>query len=354
MKATPTHSIATTPVSSIVLLAPGRSGSTLLQSAFLSSCDILTFFEPCHHGPGSAKDLFKGRCIEHVKRFLTCDLPRSARGEWDPPPLRRWLRHPYNEANTSCTQPPFASVDQSRKACSSASVVLVKEIRLVGQLSQLAASLASRPRLLSGSTAIVHLVRDPRPMLASQRRLHWWNFGLNSTKRQRAKEMERVAKRLCAGMLADAAAGEWLKQRHGDLIRYVPVRFEELANGLAATTERVFGEVGLPLRSSTHDWLNRTLAGECAHGDATAAAAASDKDKFEYGTCRGRSSRSRRLRPRWKHVLSMREKRAIAKHCGVAMATFGYSNAQRAAKKPRLVGNEAVQQGDDNVSALGK
>ena len=99
----------------ILLLAPGRSGSTLLQSAFLASCDVLTFFEPCRYGPSDGEALHRQRCVPHVLRFLECRLPQL-RSRWDPPALRGWLQHPYNEANTSCVAAsPFAMVGDAQK-----------------------------------------------------------------------------------------------------------------------------------------------------------------------------------------------------------------------------------------------
>lgn len=310
-----------TPPSGILLLAPGRSGSTLLQSAFLASCDVLTFFEPCRHAPGGG-DVHRQRCVPQALRFLECRLPQR-RARWDPPELRGWLKHPYNDANTSCATPvPFDSVVEARRACRAAPVVLVKEIRLVGQVARIAAALQRRQKsgksTRAGATAIVHLVRDPRPMLASQRRLGWWNFG-NISGRRAAAEMERVAKRLCGGMAADAAAGQQL-QRSGR-VRYVPVRFEELASDLAATTARLYNALGLPLPPSTLDWVDRTLRGQCAHGDVSSANGTDSKQRFEYSTCRARPSR----RPRWKHELSAREKRIISRQCAGAMRAFGYA-----------------------------
>jgi hypothetical protein len=341
-----TTSIASTaaPVSRIVLLAPGRSGSTLLQSAFLASCNVLTFFEPCHHGAGSHQgDIVRGRCVQHVERFLDCNLPHSSSGRWDPPKIRTWFQHPYKAANTSCARAPFATVQEAHLACRSALVVLVKEIRLVGQLSRLAASLAAKsspahsdhsqtgrpwkPR----TTAIVHLVRDPRATLASQRRLHWWRFGNISqqTRRQRAREMERVAKPLCRGMLADSLAGERLRKDAHSAIRYVAVSFEELTSDLSATIERIYSELGLlPTPGSTHDWIQRTLSGQCAHGDGALSDGhinASTLEKFEYSTCRSKQfPSSGRRNARWKHALSRLEKRAIVQHCAQAMARLGY------------------------------
>ena len=306
----------------IFLLAPGRSGSTLLQSAFLASCNVLTFFEPCRHGPdGSA--LFQQNCIPQVLRFAQCHLPEQ-RGRWSPPALRGWLRHPYVEANTSCAAPaPFGTVMETRDACNAASAVLVKEIRLVGQLERLA-SVVER-HLRPGAAAIVHLVRDPRPMLLSQRRLGWWNFA-NLTRHQRIIEMERVAKHTCTGMAADAKAGRRL-QKTGR-VRYIPVRFEELSSNLAATTERLYAALNLPLPLSTRDWLSRTLRGQCAHGDASTANGTSDRQRFEYSTCRARPRRKR-----WKHELPTGEKRVINFRCEAALRAFGYPRRARKARE---------------------
>ena len=180
------------------MLAPGRSGSTLLQSVFLTGCDALTFFEPCRHAPSG--DVRREECAKQVLRFLRCDLPARS-DDWEPPTIRPWLQHPYRAANGSfsCTPPPFRSVHRLARVCSAARLVLVKEIRLVGQLATLAA-------MLPAPSTIVHLVRDPRPMLASQIKLQWWNLRKGGG-RLVVRELERVARRTCKGMVADADAG---------------------------------------------------------------------------------------------------------------------------------------------------
>ena len=302
-------------------MAPGRSGSTLLQSAFLASCDVLTFFEPCFHAPGGGA-VFRKRCVPQALRFIDCRLPQR-KSRWDPPALRGWLKHPYNDANTTCAAPaPFATVAEAKLACNAAPVVLVKEIRLVGQMSRIAWVIERRLQqnrtTRVSATAVVHLVRDPRPMLASQRRLGWWNFANVSGRRQN-HEMQRVARRLCTGMVADAAVGEDL-QRAGR-IRYIRVRFEDLAADLAATTQRLYDALGLPLPPSTRDWIHRTLRGQCAHGNATDANGTVGRQRFEYSTCRSKPSGQKR----WKQDLSTREQRIIGRECKDAMSAFGYT-----------------------------
>ena len=219
--------------------------------------------------------------------------------------------------------------DQSaaRWICQHVQLLLVKEIRLVGQLAKLAAALARNPYLDQMSTAIVHLVRDPRPMLASQKRLRWWGFGEMTTRRRRV-EMERVAKRTCDGMVADAAAGDDLER--SSQIRYLFVRFEELTSDLEMTTLRLHAQLGLTLPRTTMEWISRTLDGQCAHGTThgTVENVSDAVKQFEYSTCRqkqARRSRDARSSARWKHLLSMHEKRAINGHCASAFARFGYS-----------------------------
>ena len=289
----------------IVLLAPGRSGSTLLQSVFLTACDSLTFFEPCRHSP--LGDVRKKQCAEQVLRFLRCDLPVQD-GHWDPPKIRPWLQHPYREANGSCPMPPFRSVARMARACTAAKLVLVKEIRLVGQLSLLASTLRQGGVQMP---TIIHLVRDPRPMLASQMKLHWWNLQKGSPKTIR--ELEKLARRTCSGILSDAAAGTEL---HGQRqVNYVPVRFEDLVANTSKVAEQLYRALDLPMPLQTTAWLRKTQRGECA--------VANSSEQFEYGTCRNSTVR-RRARSRWKHTLSRREKRVIIKQCGDAMQRFGY------------------------------
>ena len=114
----------------VVIVAPGRSGSTLLQSAFLASCDTLTFFEPCRHDPQFG-DVRRARCVAQVQRFLECRLPHR-KERWAPPEIRGWLNHPYRDANTSCAAGglPFMVVrnaEHARKPDPSPSLSLHRE-----------------------------------------------------------------------------------------------------------------------------------------------------------------------------------------------------------------------------------
>lgn len=318
----------------IVLLAPGRSGSTLLQSVFLTACDdALTFFEPCRHSP--LGDVRKQECARQVHRFLRCDLP-SRNGRWEPKNIRPWLQHPYRAANGSstCPMPPFASVGECSRACAAAKLVLVKEIRLVGQLATLVSELrAATDHGAAFPTTIIHLVRDPRPMLASQIKLHWWR---NEYGRFTSGELEKVARKQCAGMIADGEAGAALVRdgtgggsvgggTAGSELSYVLVRFEELVANTSLVAQQLYARLGMAVPASTLAWLRRTTRGTCVNSASHQPAF----ENYEYGTCRNASARKRAKsrgggRGGWKHTLSRRQKRIIQRQCGDALRTFGY------------------------------
>ena len=294
--------------SRVVITAAGRSGSTLLQSAFIASCDALTFFEPCRHSPEG--DVRQERCSAHVRRFLSCDFP-AKHGTWDPPTIRGWLKSPYHDVN-SCPRPPFESVEHTAAACRTSRLLVVKEIRLVGQLHRLVSSLETLAAH-SNPTVIIQLVRDPRAMLASQKRLNWWRLRGQEDPATSNEILGRVAKRTCRGMLADARTGR--RVDHRGAFVYAMVRFEELAANLTLAVEHLHDQLGWRVPLSTHLWLQRT-----AHGHCDVAAGSSPKE-VEYSTCRNSTAATR---THWREALTRREQRTVTKRCYAALQHFGY------------------------------
>jgi hypothetical protein len=306
----------------VVITAAGRTGSTLLQTAFAASCDALTFYEPCLHSPDG--DVRQDRCADHVRRFLTCDLPQNRRRRWDPPAIRGWLKNPYRNVD-SCPQPPFDSVERTAEACRDAKLRLVKEIRLVGQLHRLVfhlESIASR----STPVVLVQLIRDPRAMLASQKRLGWWRLPARDPARSH-EVLGRVAKRMCRGMLADSRTGQRVSRR-GAFVHAL-VRFEDLVANLTQAVERLHAEIGWRVPRQTREWLQRTARGHCSPranaswgvGWRGNASWSPSPKQMEYSTCRNGTGASR---TNWREHLTLREQKAIVKRCSTALRHFGY------------------------------
>ena len=307
----------------VIILAAGRSGSTLVQSAFLSNCNALTFFEPCRHSP--LGDVREDQCVDQVMRYLLCDLPQQNR-TWNPPHVHRWFRHPYVGTDFGCRLPPFQSVSRTTEVCKRASVVLVKEIRLVGQMHRLTRALQHRITLKNQiSPAVIHLVRDPRSVIASQLRLRWHGFVDALSHRQRLEIVQMTARRICDGMVADATTGDQL-QRAGQL-QYMLVRFEELSSDLERVVYRLHDQLRMAIPSTTRLWLERMLSGDCNQGMNSSDANKDSglNDAFEYGTCRGKFILRRvRNTNRWKHFLHAAERKSLENLCANALARFGY------------------------------
>jgi hypothetical protein len=296
----------------VVILAAGRSGSTLLQSAFLAACNTITFFEPCRHSPSG--DVRKAQCVDHVLRFLNCRMPMK-RGRWDPPLIRGWMQHPYREANTSCKPPPFHSVKRTRQRCRLSPFRLVKEIRLVGELALLASALQrDAMRRSAPPAAIIHLVRDPRALLASFKKLSWWELNKGGQ-----DAFGKVAGTICRGMLLDAAAGAALNAS-GNVL-YLQVRFEELVAHMPDVIDKLYTDLGWPHSRSVDTLVSRVVRGECRQ----VGELGSHTPNPEYGTCRNATVR-RLVNRRWVHELTPAEQKATERLCGDALDHFRYAH----------------------------
>ena len=299
----------------VVIIAAGRTGSTLLQSAFLAACNAITFFEPCRHSP--LGDVRHVHCVDQVLNFINCRLPMK-QDRWNPPSLRTWLQHPYRVANlTSCSAPPFYSVKRTRKRCRSSPFRVVKEIRLVGELALLASALrrdSSREAALP--SAIIHLVRDPRALLASFKKLNWWEM-----QKGRLADFKRIARGVCSGMVADADAGAALNSTRGVL--YLRVRFEDLVWSMREVVSNLYTNLGWPRPQSVDKLVQRVVRGDCKHrqigeGNVTA--------MNDYDTCRNSTAR-KAVNRRWLRDLSLQEKRAAWQICGGALRRFRYATS---------------------------
>ena len=310
-----------------VVLQTGRSGSTLLQSAFLSSCDVLTLSLPpwcwwwrrraarqmC--APHQTLLVIWGRMADgtHPAFDHGCSihtmLPTQVAHDHHLPLLRRCKLRPVL---ASCRQR-----DTTRWKAAAATATLTRHY------------LQQHPRPPARSVAIVHLVRDPRPTLASQRRLHWWKFGNTSlqSKQQLAHEMARVAKHLCRGILADVTAGERLQRNEASLIRYVPVRFEELATN-STTTERLSASGLRATHTSGSSARFRTMC----DGDA---APPTMRVRWRSLSTHVPVRLHSRAHGRWKHDLSRLEKRAIARDVLPPGGRLGESRRHDAAQDVR-------------------
>ena len=178
--------------------------------------------------------------------------------------------------------------------------MLVKEIRLVGQLRALASAWPAGDAS-AAALSVVHLVRDPRSMLASQKKLGWWRLR-EGTPAARLKNLEYIANRTCVGMLADADAGAELAKQRG-AAAYVRVRFEDLLADIKGAAAALSRQLGLPVAPAAAEWLERFTQGDCdSH---TPRPGMTPEQAYQYGTCRDPTAAQRAVAGKsWKHALN--------------------------------------------------
>ncbi|KAL1474482.1 hypothetical protein MTO96_020665 [Rhipicephalus appendiculatus] len=178
--------------------------------------------------------------------------------------------------------------------CSRAQTQVFKFTRL--RVTQVQSWIQQNPEI-APSVRVIHLVRDPRAMYASRRRLDWC----------RNDKHCGSAAALCDQVRSDLDA-------FGELGRHLPsnriyqMRFEDLAADPLNETRRVFTRLGLDFAPSVFDYVGN-------HTTATGA-----KTKDDFSTWRN----TKEVADRWRRRLPLGTIRAIETRCSDVILRLGY------------------------------
>ncbi|XP_061139373.1 carbohydrate sulfotransferase 1-like isoform X3 [Syngnathus typhle] len=194
------------------------------------------------------------------------------------------------------------------RACLSRSHVAIKTVR-IPKVSDLR-TLVEDPRL---DLKIIHLVRDPRAILASRitafsDQFRAWKIW-NATGRQpRYVDLSQITS-TCQDMVASAEAGlarpAWLKGR------YLLVRYEDLAFNPKDMADKIYQFIGLELEDRVQTWIRRnTNSNVFAPFDWN----------YKYSTTRD----SRMTAASWRLRLDHNIVRTVQNLCNDTLALLGY------------------------------
>ncbi|XP_037505104.2 carbohydrate sulfotransferase 5-like [Rhipicephalus sanguineus] len=204
------------------------------------------------------------------------------------------------EGGESCFSPGYLS-----GLCSRAQAQVFKFTRL--RVTQVQSWIQKNPEMAS-SVRVVHLVRDPRAMYASRRRLDWCKNDAHCGS----------AAALCGEMRSDLDAFGELG-RHLLSNRTYQIRFEDLAADPLNETRRLFMRLGLEFVPSVSAYV----------GNHTAATGAKTKDS--YSTWRN----TKAVADRWRYRLPRGTIRAIQTTCSDVLLRLGYKLVRKVQKKHR-------------------
>ncbi|XP_029010402.1 carbohydrate sulfotransferase 1-like isoform X2 [Betta splendens] len=218
-------------------------------------------------------------------------------------------------------------------SCLSRGHVAIKTVRVpeVGDLR----TLTEDPRL---DLRIIHLVRDPRAILASRimafsdqfRAWKIWNATGRQPRYVDLSQITSTCKDMSASVQTGAQRPAWLRGR------YLLVRYEDLALNPMEKAGEIYRFVGLEMEDRARTWIARNT-------NASASAAAAADWNYRYSTTRD----SRSTAESWRLRLSFDIVRAVQNLCNDTLALLGYKQVQTAAElrnlSHSLVGHRTFQ-----------
>ncbi|XP_061628436.1 carbohydrate sulfotransferase 1-like isoform X1 [Phyllopteryx taeniolatus] len=340
----------------ILLFATTRSGSSFTGQLLNQHPEIFYMFEPLYHiqqaftnSSGRMRRSLDRRALLGAYRDLllnlyNCDL-RFMESYIRPEPqdhvtnsfFRRSSSHalcsppvcleggegatPDSPEESWCTKKCGGlNLTLASKSCLSRGQVAIKTVRIpeVGDLR----TLAEDPRL---DLKIIHLVRDPRAILASRMtafsdQFRAWKIW-NATGRQpRYVDLSQITS-TCKDMVASAEAGlrrpTWLQGR------YRLVRYEDLAFNPKHRANELYQFIGLEMEDRVQTWIERNTNSNLS---------APFEWNYKYSTTRD----SRMTAESWRLRLGYDIVRTVQNLCNDTLALLGYKRVRSAAQLRNL------------------
>ena len=316
----------------VMILAYQRSGSSFIGEMFNRNPEVFYLFEPIQPieiatGQGKFPLLYDTLVAHLLHVVYTCSFDKH-------PYLVNFLSSsPFRlksqtltssglcEANVTAEhmhrlcKPVNASI--LKRLCSSRSHVVIKTIRassrkLLEFTRTSRAASDSREEEISHSLKVLHLVRDPRAIIASRltknlRELSVFRAAANPARltekaRAIARSVRVASSKLCSRMHSDTKHGEKLLPAG----RYALIRYEDAAARPLEAYEEIYEFAGMDRAREAEKWLKENTE--------------SDSDPGYYSTSRNSSASARR----WRAKLPFALVREIEKQCGELMETLGY------------------------------
>ncbi|KAL4659309.1 carbohydrate sulfotransferase 1-like [Arapaima gigas] len=276
------------PQKHILLFATTRSGSSFTGQLFNQHPGIFYIFEPLYHVQqafsnsssrlrhGPDRRALLGAYRDLLLNLYSCDLHFLESYIW-PEPRHHLTDYFFRRAssNALCSPPVCSEAQQAPGApheaqcpkrcrtlnltlasqeCVARGHVAIKTVR-VPEISDLR-TLSEDPRL---RLRIVHLVRDPRGILASRmgtfaEQFRAWKVWNATGRRPHYVDLAQIT-----STCQDLAASTWTALRRPEWLRgkYLLVRYEDLAHSPEQKAEEIYRFVGLEMDDRVRAWISR-------------------------------------------------------------------------------------------------
>ncbi|XP_014671214.1 PREDICTED: carbohydrate sulfotransferase 1-like [Priapulus caudatus] len=271
----------------VIILAYYRSGSSYTGSVFNTHKDVMYLFEPLYNvqkGYSNAKaNSVSAKLRRILQRIVDCKLDDYVDDFRINPSFLKRSRAVTHAENCSyvlharkvfkCASFPSALTRYDRRAAASRTsqqrrklpaglksislgelcrrydTLVLKLIR--GDIAEIEPLLGQRGKRIR----VIHLVRDPRGMLRSQKSILGPRFGLHESVNV---SMLEQAHELCDRMLRNLVAADRLNSRRGDVV--MTVRYEDMATDPHGVVDGMFKFADIAMSSDVRRLLMMTAA----------------------------------------------------------------------------------------------
>ncbi|XP_054749852.2 carbohydrate sulfotransferase 1-like [Lytechinus pictus] len=241
----------------IIIVTTKRSGSSFVGELFNSNPDIFYMYEPLLHVTFDVLNhRVKNEQADAVmlsvwNRTLRCNYLSSSQGP------DNWLRRggcktcqvseALNRSKLICPEPTIPRIEVGSiisKLCSDHTYTVLKTIR-VNDIKDLRSFLED-PSL---NLKIIHLVRDPRAVINSRRKLKEPNYDLKRRKGPHADEITDLCEHMARNLQYNDEQPSWLKRK------YMLVRFEDVAKNPLDEIQRMYQHLGMKIHPNVLSWV---------------------------------------------------------------------------------------------------
>ncbi|XP_053321637.1 carbohydrate sulfotransferase 1-like [Spea bombifrons] len=318
----------------IIILSMTRSGSSFLGQFFNQNPDIFYLYEPLYHVQRTFANsssrvqvdrrAFVGAYRDLLQNLYDCDFYFLENYIWPAPKDHETSVFFRRGASNALCSPPLCDQLQKieehvcsrkcpplnftavSKSCRTYKHMAIKTVR-IPEVNDLK-TLAEDPRL---NLKIIHLVRDPRGILASRISTfvdlyRSWKIWNSSGRRPYSLDLTQITT-MCTDLASSVQTGfmrpSWLKGK------YMLVRYEDIANDPVKKAKEMYDFVGLEWRKDVQRWIEQNT-----NGSVTPTA------NFKFSTSRNSAETSEN----WRLHLRLDIVRKLQDLCNGTFSLLGY------------------------------
>lgn len=249
----------------LIILSPGRGGSSLLGEIFNTSPNVVYWFEPLHtvllnlfhvqfFNEGKEPTSYKDTTIRVLNSFLQCDFSNIRNST-----LSAFSRSPFRWRSKALSRGPLCrskcapfSKALLSKACNSYNHTVIKVLtaRVPNNTIQTLKELFKQPD--QNDLKLVHLVRDPRAVVYSMVYATKWiqNYSHPSFGENIRNLCDPILQNIRFGLISPPS---WLQKR------FMVIRYEDLVLNTVNIAKELYRFAGFDWSISVHKWIDEHL-----------------------------------------------------------------------------------------------